>query len=169
MPEALNTLKFSKLKPTQFDEIILWDNGHDSFFRFLNPLKITKENLLGLLKNEHNLFFTVKNEKAESAQAIIGFTHFHPIHKTAQVSWAVNSFKPLANTDLIEMLYQFSGECFSKYGIRKIQYFTLEKEKHALVEKIGAIKEGSYQKYFYSDGELKDVPAYRLFQQERKQ
>jgi RimJ/RimL family protein N-acetyltransferase len=40
--------------------------------------------------------------------------------------------------------------------------------KAAAIEKIGAIKEGSYQKYFYTNGEFKEVTAYRLFHQERK-
>jgi len=168
MTETLSALKFSKLKPSQFNEIIAWDNGQDSFFRFINPLKITKENLLGLLKNEHNLIFTVKNEGAESAQALIQFTHFHPVHKTVQASWTTSPTQTLSEKETLSMLYEFCQICFKKYQIHKIQFSFLEKSKEVLLGKVGAVKEGFYQKHFYSQGQFHDVQSFRLFKEELK-
>ncbi len=170
MPETLNALKFSKLKPSQFDEIILWDastssaTAGDSFFRFLNPLKITKENLLGLIKNEHNSFITTKIASAESTQALIGFSHFHPIHKTAQVSWVLNPLKPLSESQTNEMLYEFCLSCFKKNNIRKLQFFITTQTKENALIKTGALKEGAYLKHFYDAGKYHDVSTYRLFE-----
>jgi hypothetical protein len=166
MPETASSLKFTKLKPSQFDEVIAWDTGFDSFFRFLNPLKITKENLLGLIKNEHNLFFTVKKEQAEAAQALIGFTQFHPVHKTAQVTWHNNTYLPLTQNDEIKMLHEFCEMLFKKYQVRKIQFSVLEKTRQDVLAQIGAIPEGHYLKHFYSQGEFQDIASFRLFSDE---
>jgi len=165
MPETLNHLKFSKLKPSQFDEILGWDIGNDSFFRFLNPLKITKENLLGLIKNETNYFESVHNIESQG-QALMGFTGFNPIHKTALVTWINSPVSPLDERGLVDALYTFCSACFKKFHIRKIQFVVLEESREPILKKLGAVKEGVYGSHFFMNGQYVDVPTYRLFAEE---
>jgi RimJ/RimL family protein N-acetyltransferase len=88
------------------------------------------------------------------------------VHKTVQAAWVNNPFQTLNEKDTLSMLFEFCQICFKKYQIHKIQFSFLEKPKEALLSKIGAVKEGIYQKHFYSQGQFHDVQSYRLFKEE---